>query len=103
MVNANPGQEANSQTGENLLVDMTAQAAAHGTEKADNLAQYGLDKPQLTATVTLKGNQKQQLFVGKKAAKGANYYARGSQAPNAAFELGGYIFDNLNKKPDALK
>ena len=102
-VKPNPGQKAKAQTIENLLMDLTTQAASLVEQESPVVGKYGLDKPLLTATVFLKDQGRQQLKVGNKLPKGANYYASGTPSPNTVFELGGYIFDNLNKKPEDLK
>ncbi len=100
---ANPfkGKKADRFKVEDAVREAAATAIRHVEENAKDLSRYGLDKPQITATVTLKGGANKQLFLGKKGPKG-DYYARGSDSPNAVFELGKFSFDALNKKPEDL-
>lgn len=101
-VNPVKGQKADKSKLENLLFDMKTPAARHVEENAKDLAKYGLDKPQLTAAVTLKSGVKKELRLGKKSPKG-DYYASGSDAPGAVFEEAGSSFVKLNKKAGDVK
>ncbi len=101
-VNPMKGQKADKSKLENLFFDIKTPAARHVEENAKDLAKYGLDKPQLTTYVMLKGGAKKELRLGKKAPKG-DYYASGSDAPGAVFEDAGSSFANLNKKAEDVK
>lgn len=95
------GQKADSMKMGDVLFAISGPANKVAAENPPSFAPYGLDRPALTATVTLKAGKK-ELFVGKKTPKG-DYYARGSDAMDAVFEITSSTFTSLNKKPDSLK
>lgn len=72
-------------------------------EKPAELAPYGLDKPQATVTVWVKGEKSpKELVIGKKSSTGDGYYARSGAAP-AVFVIPEYILSDIKIKPDELK
>jgi Domain of unknown function (DUF4340) len=65
--------------------------------------QYGLDKPELTVTLTGKGGQSKVLQTGLKDVRGTAVYAREASNPTL-FLLSSFTIDNLKtKKPEDLR
>lgn len=46
------------------------------TETAENLADYGLTSPQITATIKLKSEEEKSLFIGDQTPNKSNYYVQ---------------------------
>lgn len=73
------------------------------TDKADDLKPYGLDKPAVTATITLDDGSKQTLYLGEDPKGGLGVYLK-AQGKDAIFRSdSGLILTDLQKKPDDFK
>jgi len=84
-----------------LLGDITsAKASEFVSEAADDLAKYGLDKPQITLTAQLQGGGERTLVIGSKADD--KYYAKSSERPSV-FKVESSLYDKLNVKPSGLR
>lgn len=73
----------------------SAQMKSLVTEHSPNLAEYGLNKPSLTATVGA-GSTRATLEIGK-AAEGGDLYARDLSRPDVVFTVGQDLQTDLKK------
>src|SRR5271169_392458 len=79
---------------------VNARASDFVSDAPGNVNQYGLEKPHLTATVTLKnGEQQSMLFGFKQAGEGKSgiYLRRGERAP--VYAGAEYVMTSLDKSP----
>ncbi len=79
---------------------VNAQATDFVSDAPPNVAQYGLEKPHLTATVVLKnGEQQSMLFGFKQAGEGKSgiYVRRGERAP--VYAVAEFVMTSLDKSP----
>ena len=79
---------------------VNARATDFVSDAPANVAQYGLEKPHLTATVVLKnGEQQSMLFGFKQAGEGKSgiYVRRGERAP--VYAVAEYVMTSLDKSP----
>ncbi|MFZ2060730.1 MAG: DUF4340 domain-containing protein [Candidatus Binatus sp.] len=79
---------------------VNARATDFVSDAPTNVAQYGLEKPHLTATVVLKnGEQQSMLFGFKQAGEGKSgiYVRRGERAP--VYAVAEYVMTSLDKSP----
>src|SRR5271156_2080265 len=77
---------------------VNARATDFVSDAPANVAQYGLEKPHLTATVVLKnGEQQSMLFGFKQAGEGKSgiYVRRGERAP--VYAVAEYLMTSLDK------
>lgn len=103
-VRPNAGKKADAIDIDNLILDVTASAdrwVADNPSEAD-LGRYGLVKPEITVTLTLKGGAVKRLEVGKKSASG-DYFVRGTDTGSSIFALGSYVVDRLTTMPKVAK
>jgi hypothetical protein len=95
--------EAPADEGEvsSLLSDLSsAKAAEFVSETADDLAKYGLDKPEITLTAQLQGGGERVLAIGSKTEE--QYFAKSSDRPNI-FKVESSLYDKLNTKAVSLR
>jgi hypothetical protein len=79
---------------------VNARATDFVSDAPPNVAQYGLEKPHLTATVVLKGGEQQSMLFGFKQAgegKSGIYVRRGERAP--VYAVAEYVMTSLDKSP----
>lgn len=86
----------------NTMITTLSSLNALGFAEDYDTAKYGIDKPQLTATIILKDQIEQKLHIGKKNEEKAQYYAK-SEAKKTIFLIGKYQFDTINKTVKDLK
>jgi uncharacterized protein DUF4340 len=99
----NPAQKKARQDMVQQIVDRVRDPALkHVEEGPQDLVKYGLDKPQITVQVNDGSGTSQVFMVGKKS-KDGNFYAKGSGAPNAVFEIQPQTFRDLNVKAEAFR
>jgi Domain of unknown function (DUF4340) len=75
------------------------------SDNPSNVAEYGLDKPEVTVSVfTGPGNSRESLEFGKKeAGKGKDaYYVRRGEAPNV-YTVHSYVFTDVDKQLNDLR
>jgi hypothetical protein len=95
--------KAESMKVQNLLTSLSGPGSKFVEQNPTDLARFGLQSPQILATIELTGEAALRYFVGKSApGKDKNYYARTSKSP-AVFEIGSFIYEDINQKPDDLK
>lgn len=83
---------------ENILSHLnTAQMKAVTANEATDLKEYGLDKPDVTVSVS-SGSSQATLTIGKKAADGT-YYAKDAARP-IVFTVESSLVDDVKKTPD---
>jgi hypothetical protein len=99
-VEPNAGKKADAIDVDNVILDATASADRWITDNPTeaDLANYGLVKPELTVTLTLKGGVTKKLEAGKKNATG-DYYIRGSDTGSSIFAVGSYVIERLETVP----
>jgi len=71
-------------------------------EKAERLSEYGLDQPEVEATVTLKDDSTAVLLVGKKLPDSDSSYAKTADE-DAIFVMEKEVADELRKELDEIK
>ncbi|HUO06377.1 MAG TPA: DUF4340 domain-containing protein [Candidatus Binataceae bacterium] len=72
-----------------------ANADSFVSDAPTNVAQYGLDKPQMTAAVILDNGQQQSLLFGSKSSSGSGVYVRrGESVP--VYTVGDFELNNLD-------
>jgi hypothetical protein len=79
---------------------VNARASDFVSDAPGNVAQYGLEKPHLTATVVLKsGEQQSMLFGFKQGGEGKSgiFVRRGERAP--VYAVAEYVMTSLDKSP----
>ena len=77
---------------------VNARASDFVADAPGNVAQYGLEKPHLTATVTLNNGQQQSMLFGFKQneqGKSGIYVRRGERAP--VYAVAEYVMTSLDK------
>jgi len=77
---------------------VNARAADFIADAPGNVAQYGLEKPHLTATVMLKNGEQQSMLFGFKQneqGKSGIYVRRGERAP--VYTVAEYVMSSLDK------
>ncbi|MGD8237684.1 MAG: DUF4340 domain-containing protein [Armatimonadota bacterium] len=72
-------------------------------DKSKTPADYGLDKPQLVATVTLKDGPKQVVKLGAKVAEDAERIYAAAEGRDEIFEVKDTILDDLKKEVGDLR
>lgn len=77
----------------------SAQADDFVSEKADDLAKYGLDSPKITLTAQLNDGSEKTLSVG---VKDENHYAKASTRPEI-IKISSSFYDKLNIKASELR
>lgn len=77
----------------------SAEAEEFVSDKADDLAKYGLDKPKINLTAQLNDGSEKTLSVG---AKDDNHYAKASTRPEVV-KISASLYDKLNIKPSELR
>ena len=77
----------------------SAQADDFVTDKADDLAKYGLDSPKITLTAQLNDGSEKTLSVGM---KDENHYAKASTRPEI-IKISSSFYDKLNIKASELR
>jgi hypothetical protein len=77
----------------------SAQADEFVSEKADDLAKYGLDNPKITLTAQLNNGSQKKLSVG---VKDENHYAQASTRPEI-IKIASPFYDKLNIKASELR
>lgn len=97
-----PEQAKAKQAMVTAIVTTLSSLNALGFAEDYDAAKYGLDQPQLTATVILKDQIEQRLTIGKKNEEKAQFYAK-NEAKKPIFLIGKYQFDTLNKTLKDLK
>jgi hypothetical protein len=87
-----------TQVREALGTMVNAKASDFPNDKPGSVTQYGLEKPHITASVTLKNGETQSLLFGFKQpeeGKGGIYARRGERAP--VYVVPAYVMSGLNK------
>jgi hypothetical protein len=83
-----------------LLSEVTsAKADEFASDKSEELAKYGLDKPNITLTAKLNDGSERVLKIGL---KDDEYYAKNS-ARSEILKVPSSLFDKLNVKPASLR
>lgn len=77
----------------------SAEAEEFVSETADDLAKYGLDKPEITLTAQLNDGSEKSISAGE---KDDNHYAKAS-ARSQVFKISSSLYDKLNIKPSELR
>lgn len=103
-VRPNPGKKADAIDVDNIILDVTSSADRWVVDSPDDaaLAGYGLLKPQITVTLTLKGGKTKKLEVGKKSSAG-DYFVRGTDTGSSVFATSSYIIERLQTMPKQAK
>lgn len=69
------------------------------SETAENAAQYGLDRPQLTLTLNLERGEEKRLMIG---ARQENLFFAKRADHTPIFKVESSLYDKLNVKPESL-
>ncbi len=77
----------------------TAEAEEFVSDKAEELAKYGLDKPKINLTAQLTDGSEKTLSVGS---KDDSHYAKASTRPEVV-KISSSVYDKLNIKPAELR
>jgi hypothetical protein len=77
----------------------SAEAEEFVSDKPDDLAKYGLDKPKINLTAQLNDGSEKTLSVGS---KDDNHYAKTSTRPEI-IKVSASLYDKLNIKPSELR
>lgn len=64
---------------------------------ATNLAQYGLDAPELTVTLTISSGQKITLYTGSETPVGGSRYLRLADDPASVYLVFSFAVDDLRR------
>lgn len=83
-----------------LKADSKVESDAGG--KKVNLADFGLDAPQLILTAALQSGRKETLKIGSKTPVGENYYVM-KQGDPSVYVIPGYIIDSFRKTENDLR
>jgi hypothetical protein len=97
-----PAQYAADDTAVRMALStlVNARASDFVSDAPGNVNQYGLEKPHLTATVTLKSGEQQSMLFGFKQneqGKSGIYVRRGERAP--VYAVAEYVMTSLDKSP----